>query len=156
MKNECEVNEVKTDEESYKHILFYYIGYASTKSVKPLYLIINKINKYIEESIRNKYLTLVSTDESKNTLKKYEELWSKICRDCIRSTRNGVHNSKHNNNNNFWFNKTSESRKCVICNYYYFLEVNFSFQPKLWDACRDLMQKPMSFSDVVIACVNPF
>ena len=97
MKNEFEVNEVKTDEESYKSILFYCIGYASTKSVKPLYLIINKINGYIEESIGNKYLTVVSTDESKDTLKKYEEIWSKICRDCIRSIRNRVHNSKHNN-----------------------------------------------------------
>ena len=34
----------------------------------------DKINEYIEVSNRNKYLTLVLTDESKDTLKEYEEL----------------------------------------------------------------------------------
>ena len=32
----------------------------------------DKINEYIEVSNRNKYLTLVLTDESKDTLKEYE------------------------------------------------------------------------------------
>ena len=32
----------------------------------------------MEERNGNKYLTLVSTDESKGTLKKYEKLWHKI------------------------------------------------------------------------------
>ena len=27
-------------------------------------------------------------------------------------------------------NKTNESFKCIICNYCYFLKVNFRFQPK--------------------------
>ena len=31
-----------------------------------------------KESNGNKYLTLVPADESKDTLKKYEKLWSKI------------------------------------------------------------------------------
>ena len=47
-------------------------------SENPSYLINDKINEYIEESNGNKYLTLVSTDESKNIRKKYEELWNKI------------------------------------------------------------------------------
>ena len=47
-------------------------------SVNPLYLIINKLRGCIEESHGNKYLTLVLTDESRDTLKRYEELWSKI------------------------------------------------------------------------------
>ena len=38
------------------------------KSVKILYLIINKINKYVEESNRNKYLALVAAHESKDTI----------------------------------------------------------------------------------------
>ena len=42
---------------------------------KPLYLSINKINGNIGESDGNKYVTLVSADESKDKLKKYEELW---------------------------------------------------------------------------------
>ena len=27
-------------------------------------------------------------------------------------------------------NKTNESSRCIICNYYYFLKANFRFQPK--------------------------
>ena len=42
------------------------------------------MNGYFEEINKNKYLTLVSTNESKEKIKKYEELWSKI-RDIIRS-----------------------------------------------------------------------
>ena len=41
-----------------------------------LYFIINKINGCVEESNGNIYLLLVP-NESKDTLKKYEELWSK-------------------------------------------------------------------------------
>ena len=37
-------------------------------------------------------------------------------------------------------NKTNESRRCIICNYY-FLKVNFKFQPKVCDGCHNLMQK---------------
>ena len=44
--------------------------------LNPLYLIINKINE--EEISGNKYLTLVPTDESKEVMKKYEELWTEI------------------------------------------------------------------------------
>ena len=40
------------------------------------------MNVYIKESNGNKYLTLVSTDESKHTLKKSEKLWKKA-RDII-------------------------------------------------------------------------
>ena len=49
----------------------YYIAYETANSVKPLSLIINKVNGYTEEINENKYVTLVSTDESKETLKKY-------------------------------------------------------------------------------------
>ena len=43
----------------------------TTNSVKPLYLTINEINGYLEESHGKKYLTLIPTDENKDT-KKYE------------------------------------------------------------------------------------
>ena len=42
------------------------------------------MNGYFEEINKNKYLTLVSTNESKEKNKKYEEQWIKI-RDLIRS-----------------------------------------------------------------------
>ena len=38
-------------------------------SVNPLYLIIDKLNGYIEESNGNKYLKQVPADESEDTLK---------------------------------------------------------------------------------------
>ena len=47
---------------------------SNTNSVKPLYLTINKTKGKIEESNRNKYLTLVTINESKEILKKYAEL----------------------------------------------------------------------------------
>ena len=57
-------------------------------SVNPLYLTFNKVNGYLEEINENKYLTLVASNESKEKIKIYEELWSNI-RDLIRSiTRN--------------------------------------------------------------------
>ena len=49
-------------------------SYAAVNSVIPLYLTINKIDEYIEENNGNKYLTLVPTNESNYTEKKYEEL----------------------------------------------------------------------------------
>ena len=42
------------------------------------------VNGYFDEINGNKYLTLVPTNESKEIIKKYEELWNKI-RDLIRS-----------------------------------------------------------------------
>ena len=72
-----DLSKIRIVENSFKNIFIYYIGYMITTSVKPLYLIINKINGYSRENNGNKYLTLFPTDESKDTLKRYEELWSK-------------------------------------------------------------------------------
>ena len=60
-------NNIKKDKESYKNILIYYIGYVMVKdlrylknhSVNPMYLIVEKVNGYIEKSNGNKYLLLV-------------------------------------------------------------------------------------------------
>ena len=67
-------SKIKIDEKSYKNNLIYYIGYVMVKDlsyatinkVNPLYLIVNKINGYMEKSNGNKYFTLVSTDESQD------------------------------------------------------------------------------------------
>ena len=73
------------------HTKIYYIGqvifkdlrYVKIKILNPLYLIASKTNGYFEKISGNKYLTLVPTNESKEIMKNYEELWSKI-RDLIR------------------------------------------------------------------------
>ena len=49
----------------------------STTLLNLLYLIMNKINLYIEESNAHIYLTLVTTDKREGTIKKHEELWNK-------------------------------------------------------------------------------
>ena len=43
-------------------------------SVNPLYLIFNKVNGCFDQIIKNKYLTLVPTNESKEKNKNYEEV----------------------------------------------------------------------------------
>ena len=57
--------------------------YVKVNSANPLYLIFNNVNGYFEEINRNKHLTLVPINESKEEIKKYEELWRKI-KDLIR------------------------------------------------------------------------
>ena len=79
-------NNIKIDEKLYKNILIYYIEnvtikdskYVKINSVNPLYLIINKVNGYFEEINKSMQLKLVPTNESKEKILKYEELWSKI------------------------------------------------------------------------------
>ena len=81
---------IKIDEKSYKNNLIYCIEYVTSQRIhkylycNPLYLIFRYANGYSEEINGNKYLMLVPTNESKEKIKKYEELWSKI-RDLIRS-----------------------------------------------------------------------
>ena len=48
-------------------------------------------------------------------------------------------------------NKTSEY---IIYHYWYFLDINFSFQPKVYDSCHNLMQKAISFNDIIISSVK--
>ena len=43
-------------------------------SVNPLYIVLNKVDGYIEESNGNKYLTIVCADKNKGMLKKYTKL----------------------------------------------------------------------------------
>ena len=67
---------IKIDHMSYKNILIYYIAYVTIKkdlkiyNVNPLQLIFGIVNGYFEEINRNKYLTQVPTDESKEKIKK--------------------------------------------------------------------------------------
>ena len=43
----------------------------------------NKVNEYFDKISENRYLTFVPTNERKEKIKKYEEVWCKI-RDLIR------------------------------------------------------------------------
>ena len=83
---------LKIDKASYKDIGIYNIGYITIKkiddyeniySVNPLYLIIAHASGYIEEKGVNKYLVFDSTDENKELLKKYNDVFNGI-RDKIK------------------------------------------------------------------------
>ena len=78
---------LKIDKKDYNEIDIYYIGYVAIKkigdynninSVNPLYLMINEMISHFEERNENKYLVLDDTDENKEVLKKYEEVWEGI------------------------------------------------------------------------------
>ena len=87
-----EPNLLKIDRRSYKNIGIYNIGYITIKkiddykniySVNPLYLLVNHASRYIEHSSTeekndNKYLIFDSTDENKELLKTYSDVWSGI------------------------------------------------------------------------------
>ena len=52
--------------------------YLTIYSVNPLHLIFKYVNGYFEEINGNKYLRPVPSNESKEKIKRYEELWIKI------------------------------------------------------------------------------
>ena len=66
----------------------YYIGYATKKhewnvnSVNSPYLMINRINGFIEVKEGDKFLNISGTDRNSEVLKKYSEVWNGI-KDCI-------------------------------------------------------------------------
>ena len=51
-------------------------------------------------------------------------------------------------------NKTSLSKECDICHYWYFKDVGFKYENYLCNGCYDLMQKAMSFNNVAIVYVK--
>ena len=89
---EFDSNLLNIDKLSYKDIDIYYIGYITIKkisdfenncSINPLHLITRKVDRHIEEKNESKYLVfdsteLHSTDENKEVLEKYTELWDWI------------------------------------------------------------------------------
>ena len=51
-------------------------------------------------------------------------------------------------------NKTSVSKECNICHYWYFLDKHFNYDPYLCNGCHDLMQKAISFKNVAIVSIK--
>ena len=41
-------------------------------------------------------------------------------------------------------NKTSESKECDICHYWYFLDKGFNFQPHVCNGCHDVLMMSMN------------
>ena len=51
-------------------------------------------------------------------------------------------------------NKTSASKKCDICHYWYLKDIGFKYEPHLCNGCHDLMQKAMSFNNITIVYIK--
>ena len=47
-------------------------------------------------------------------------------------------------------NKTSASKECDICHYWYFLENSFKCQPNVRNRCHDLAMMSMNLCDIAI------
>ena len=82
---EFDRNILKLDKKIFiKGIDIYYIGYVIKKeeykinNVNPLYLLIYKIDGFIEEKRGNKYLNIALTNNNDEALKKYKEVLSGI------------------------------------------------------------------------------
>ena len=50
--------------------------------------------------------------------------------------------------------RMNKSKECKICNYWYFKNIGFKFEPHLCNGCHGLLQKAVSFNDIAIVCVK--
>ena len=96
---------LKIDKKSYKNIVIYNIGYITIKKIddceniyraNPLYLLINHATGYIKDENENKYLIFDSTDENKELLKKYTDVWDGIKNE-IKTINGGKENDYEKN-----------------------------------------------------------
>ena len=80
-------NNLKLDKKTYKDLDICNIGYVTIKkvgdsydvnSVNPLYLRIDNASGYIEEINEDKYLVFDDTDENKELLKRYDDIFNGI------------------------------------------------------------------------------
>ena len=120
---------LNTDKKSYKNIGIYNIGYITIKkiddcesiySVNPLYLRVDHVNGYIEEKGVNKYLVFDSTDQNKELLKKYNDVFhgirdkiKEVCSDECDYEKDYIKN-KFNSDDNLPLNKPLKFHNMTI------------------------------------------
>ena len=51
-------------------------------------------------------------------------------------------------------NKTNGSSVCIICDYWYFLNIRFKFQPEVCNGSHNLMKEAMNVNDFAILFVK--
>ena len=110
-------------------------------SANSLYLIFRYANRFFEEINENKYLTLVLANESKEKIKKYEELWIKI-RDLIKSVTKNADDydekymkTKFNSDDKLPLNKRTEIPTIAIVVRATFLDNNKYYPQVFLDEC---------------------
>ena len=50
-------------------------------------------------------------------------------------------------------NKTNNSKECMLCHYWYFLDKNFGYGPYLCNGCYNIMQQSADFKSIAIVHV---
>ena len=51
-------------------------------------------------------------------------------------------------------NKANKSKECMLCHYWYFLDINFGYGPYLCDGFYNIMQKSNNLTNIAIAHVK--
>ena len=49
--------------------------------------------------------------------------------------------------------KTNESKECMLCHYWFFLNKNFIYGPYLCDGCYNILQKSINFKNIVVVYI---
>ena len=97
--------------------------------VNPLYLRIKNVNGYIEKKGLSKYLVFDSTDENKELLKKYCDVFNgimskirEIADDCLEYAKDyiKIKFSSDDDLEGIDVDKTNKSKECMLCRYWYF------------------------------------
>ena len=60
------------------------------------------------------------------------------------------HSDRINTSEGIDVNKTSASKKCDLCHYWYFLNYSFKFQPNVCNRSHDLLMMSVTLSDIAI------
>ena len=105
-------------------------------------MIIGKVDGHIEEKNKSKYIVFDSTDENKEVLKKYTELWDVIKNDVetINDGKRGEYGNdfmkiKFNTDDNLQLNKLLKLHLLTI-NVRFIFEEDSKFYPQLYlDEC---------------------
>ena len=120
---------LKIDKKSYKDINIYNIGYLTKKktddsmninSVNPLYLGITRVDGFIEEKGMDKYFVFDSTDENKELLRKYNDLFNGIRHKIKEANSNECDyekdymKTKFNSDDDLQLNKSLKFRLMII------------------------------------------
>ena len=62
----------------------------------------------------------------------------------LRYDRNGV-------SEGFVINKTSKSKECMLCHYWYFKDISFKFQPHLCNGCHLVSMMAYELKNITIS-----
>ena len=101
--NDFDPKLLKFDKKTSIDIDIYYIRYVTkkdeykTNNANPLYLLVNRIDGFVDEKEGDKYLNIASTDRNSEVLNKYSEVWNgtKDCIEKINDTKSGEYDKDY-------------------------------------------------------------